>query len=317
MRVPLLGALVAMLALAGCGNEAEVARDRAQDARMAELDGKIEAVAARPAQADNSAALRAELQALQVRVAALENAPAQPVPADHSAALAELRKRLEALESSRKEVPATTAADTAPTPTQPETDVTAQVDGLLPQVRANPGDQNKLSELAGLLRKADKAARDKAISELRALVAEQPQSKEARLALAELLTTRFADLKNPMDQGRLASDVKKELDAALKIDPDYYDAVHFLAILKANYPTFTSEFQTAEKELLKAVELQAALTWEDRFADIYATWGMWYRVQGKLDEAGAKVQQGLDKAPRHEGLLAEKQRIEAARQAGG
>jgi hypothetical protein len=88
-----------------------------------------------------------------------------------------------------------------------------------------------------------------------------------------------------------------------------------MAVMKVNYPTFTDEFKTANKDLDKALELQANMAWDDSFADIYVHYSVWYRKQGKLDEAAVKVQAGLDKAPRNEALLAEKKAVDEARAA--
>ena len=52
--------------------------------------------------------------------------------------------------------------------------------------------------------------------------------------------------------------------------------------------------------------------WEDRFADMYAAYAEWYFKQDKLEEAAAKVQAGLDHAPRNQGLLDEQTKIENA-----
>lgn len=186
---------------------------------------------------------------------------------------------------------------------------------LLTRLKANPGNQDTVEELSKALHKADAATREKAVSELKALVTTEPQNKEARLALASVMAIRFRDLRNPMDQGKLAGDIKTELDKALEIDPAYYDAQHFMAIMKVNYPPFTDEFKTANKDLDRALELQAGLPWEDEFGEIYQAYSGWYRTQGMLDEATAKVQAGLDKAPRHDGLLAEKKNVDDAKAA--
>jgi hypothetical protein len=93
--------------------------------------------------------------------------------------------------------------------------------------------------------------------------------------------------------------------------------VAFLALMKVEYPTFSPEFKGANQDLERALKLQAKMTWEDDFADIYVGYSTWYRKQGKLDEAAARCQAGLDKAPRHEGLLAEKKKVEDARKPAG
>jgi hypothetical protein len=245
-------------------------------------------------------------------------AAAQPDAAE----LQRLRQRVSELDGENRRLEGEIAAANtpekpvekpAPKPADPE--AIKQAEDLLGRVKANPGNGDTVEELANALHKADAPTREKAANELKAIVAADPKNKEARLALASVMATRFRDLRNPMDQGKLAGDIKTELDKALEIDPAYYDAQHFMAIMKVNYPPFTDEFKTANKDLDRALELQASLPWEDEFGDIYAAYSGWYRAQGMLDEAAAKVQAGLDKAPRHEGLLAEKKKVDEARTA--
>ena len=45
---------------------------------------------------------------------------------------------------------------------------------------------------------------------------------------------------------------------------------------------------------------------------MYAAYAEWYFKQDKLEEAAAKVQAGLDHAPRNQGLLDEQTKIENA-----
>ena len=215
---------------------------------------------------------------------------------------------------SPKETTEPTKPEETPAGPTPDPEVKQKLQDLLPLVKGET-DMTSLREAVGLINTADKQTRDEFIASIQQWVKDEPENKHARMALARVLTTRFQDIKNPLQQGALATDIKKETEKALEIDPDYYEAQHFLAILKVNYPTFLPEFTGADKDLDKALDMQAKMTWEDRFADIYAAYGLWYRKQNKLDEAAAKVQAGLDHAPRNQGLLDEQKAIEDARNA--
>ncbi|MCA8911424.1 MAG: hypothetical protein KDB82_06950 [Planctomycetes bacterium] len=190
--------------------------------------------------------------------------------------------------------------------------VKQRLDELLPLVKTG-ADRESLQEAMELVGKSNKPARDEFIKQMQDWVKEEPNNEHARLALARALTVRFRDIEGqPMKQGALAGQVKGEIDKALEVDPDFYDAVRFKAILEVNYPTFTSEFKEANLALDKAIELQDKMNWEDRFADMYAAYAEWYFKQDKLEEAAAKVQAGLDHAPRNQGLLDEQTKIENA-----
>lgn len=270
-----------------------------------ELRAATDRLNAAQQQVDEAAAKSAntaELTALRDKVAKLE--------AETRRLEAELATRPAA---STTDKPAEPPADKQPAAADPE--AVKQAQELLGKVKANPTDYDTVEKLAEALRKADASTREKAIADLKAIVAADPRNKEARLALASVMVTRFRDLRNPMDQGALAAEIKTELDKAIDIDPGYYEAQHFLALMKTGYPPFTEEFKTANKDLDRAIELQSKMTWDDSFSEIYAAYAGWYRRQGKLEEAAAKVQAGLDKDPRNEDLLAEKKRIDDARAA--
>lgn len=227
--------------------------------------------------------------------------------------IASLEEEIEELKARANEVETDPEADEAPDETDaPDPAIVKQeIADLMPLVKA--GDRKAISDLQDAIRGADKQTRDDAIQTVRDWVKDDPDNKHARLTLAGVLVTRFQDLKSPMQQGALAGEVSEEVEKALKIDPDYYEAQHFLAILKVNYPTFAPEFKSADGELDKALELQKNMTWEDRFAEIYTAYAVWYRKQGKLDDAATWAQKGLDHAPRNEGLLNEKGKIETAK----
>lgn len=255
--------------------------------------------------------------ARQLRALETEDKPeaAPDETADLKKRITELEAEIEALKeaaAAAKQPEETTEPETTdPEPVIDVEAVTRKMEELWPLIKA--GDRQALGDMQDQLNGANKELRDTYIQKVKDWVNEEPKNKHARVTLAAALATRFQDLKDPMKMGALAGEIKTETEEALEIDPDYYEAQHFLAILKVNYPSFTPEFKSADESLDRALELQADMTWEDRFADIYAAYGMWYRMQKKYDDAAAKVQAGLDLAPRYQGLLDEQQRIEEAR----
>jgi hypothetical protein len=194
---------------------------------------------------------------------------------------------------------------------KPDPEVVKRLNDLLPMIKA--ADAKSMDTAYELIANSDKQTRDDFIARIEQWAKDEPENKNARLALATVLVARFQDIKDPMKQGALAGKIKGEADAALKVDPEYYDAVHFMAMLQVNYPTFAQEFKSANTTLDKALSMQENMTWDDRFAEIYVGYGMWYRKQEKYDDGLAWVQKGLDKAPRDQGLLDEKQRLEDAK----
>ncbi|MCC7510359.1 MAG: hypothetical protein IT464_13445 [Planctomycetes bacterium] len=237
-----------------------------------------------------------------------------------------LTKRVSDLEKQLAAQPAVTTskpaeAEAAPKPVEdkPANDAGAadrQSEALWPLVKS--GDKKAMNDLTELANGSSKEFRDKVIQQARDWVKDEPESKQARLTLASVLVSRFQDLRSePMKQGALAGEIVTEIDKALAIDPDYYEARHFLAIMKANYPTFAPEFKTANVDLDKALGMQAQMPWEESFCEIYAAYSMWFRKQGKLDDALAKVNAGLEKSSQDAGLLAEKEAVLAAQAAQG
>lgn len=334
MRYWLAGVVIgAGLAVAACGqnteHEREIASLKAEHAALQQtadnLADENDQLQSRLRRRETEVReVRVELEGLKQRMSHAESEPEKPEaprPEIDTELVDELRAKIADLEAEieelkqRAETPDNDEGEEVdlPVKTLDPAVVERKVNELMPLVRA--GDGNAMGELTDTLNRADKASRDDAIQRLRDWASDEPDNKHARLALAMVLTTRFRDLANPMEQGALASEVKTEIEKATEIDPDYYEARHFLAILKVNYPPFTPEFKEADKDLDKALELQQAMTWEDHFAEIYASYSMWHRMQNQLDEAAGWVQKGLDRAPRNQGLLDERARVEEARDA--
>ncbi|MCB9933307.1 MAG: hypothetical protein H6841_07795 [Planctomycetes bacterium] len=321
-RILLCMACAALLA-AGCGQnrDAEVAALKSENqttrTELERQQARVETLQDQLTQLDTDLRdARGEADALKLKLSKAEKPDNGAELQRLQSRITELEAEIERLKSAPVESPSIEPAPPeVKTEPEPKADPQAKqrLDELLPLVKTGT-DQAALNEALGLIEKADKPTRDEFIAQLRQWTKDEPENKHARLALALALTSRFQDLRGDMmKQGALAAEVKKETDKALAIDPDYYEAVHFLAILKANYPSFTPEFKDAPASLDKALELQANMTWEDRFADIYTAYAMWYRVQKKYDEAAAMVQAGLDHAPRNQALLDEQQAIEKAR----
>lgn len=178
---------------------------------------------------------------------------------------------------------------------------------------ADATDRANNSDVYELLWQVDAKTRKEVVDKLKAMVAENPEDKHLRLALANALITTFADVKQGIEQGVLAGAIMKEARTAEKIDPDFYDAVAFIAVYKANYPEGFAEFNEAWKDLDKALEMQAKMPWEDRFGEIYVAYSAWFFKQKKYDEALTKAQAGLDKDARNQELIDLKKKIEEAK----
>lgn len=332
MRYLLACSIAVLAVLAGCkdaNTEAELASTKAR-LTQSEQNAAEAAASADRAQGELSD-LRKQVSDLKNKLDALDKPapqpekPAQPAPdpqvAELKATIAGLEKKIAELEAAKATQPTVEKKPEPEKPAQPDAAALAEtakrIDALLPQVKSDAATGKQRDELLELLFKSDKPTRDRVIADMQEWVKAEPGNKHARMALASALVSRFADIKRDdfMAQATLAGDITGEAEKSLELDPEFYEAVAFLALMKVEYPTFSPEFKGANKDLDRAITLQAKLTWEDRFAEIYVGYSTWYRKQGKLDDAAAKVQAGLDKAPRNEGLLAEQKKIDDARAA--
>jgi tetratricopeptide (TPR) repeat protein len=311
---------IPLLLLAGCSDDGRVATlegklnnsvERINEVERQNEKLALELIALRKAVAESSApppdpaaikeleALRARLQAAEGRITSLEAAP-EPGP--------DLPEPEPVRDVTAN--PPDAPTDTAGAAKTPLAKDMRRLEELMPLIKSDvTGEQ--VYELVEIAEDSNKAFRDEVISRMRDWVKAEPENSRARLGLALALTTRFRDIRGDMmKQATLAGEVRKEAEKASEIDPEYYDAVHFMAILKVNYPTFAQEFQGAKEDLDKALEMQAQLPWDDAFCEIYAAYSLWYRKQGKLDDAMTKVNAGLQKSPQHKDLLNEKKAIE-------
>ena len=307
--------------LCGCGAQ--------DDAKVSSLEKRVVAAEAR---ADEQEAARKNLEVEQANLRkTLDGIKRESAPTQAGITREELKKELEdAMAALRKELAQakpgeTTSAGGATSKVEPPKEKTeaekakaieeakTKLAEKLQGFYANVGDTAARKAFMELLWEVDAKTRKEVVDKLKAMVAENPEDKTLRLALAEAIMSQFRDVKPGIEQGIWASNVLRESKKAAQIDPDYYDAVAFMATFKANYPEGFPEFAEAPKDLDKALELQSKMTWEDRFGEIYVAYAQWYFKQQKYDEALAKVQAGLDKDARNQELMDLKKKIEEAK----
>ncbi|MBP9892331.1 MAG: hypothetical protein KBG84_10555 [Planctomycetes bacterium] len=311
-----------MLWLCGCG-----AHD---DSKVIALEKRVVAAEAR---ADEQEAARKNLEVEQANLRkTLDGWKREPAAAAQAGVTRdELKKEIDdAMEALRKELaparPAETTSSGGTTgkvePPREKTEAEkakaieeakVKLAEKLPGFYANVGDTAARKAFMELMWEVDAKTRKEVVDKLKAMVAENPEDKTLRLTLAEALMSQWRDVKPGIEQGIWANNVLKESKKAAQIDPDYYDAVAFMATFKSNYPEGFPEFAEAPKDLDKALELQSKMAWEDRFGEIYVAYAQWYFKQQKYDEAMAKVQAGLDKDARNQELIDLKKKIEEAK----
>jgi predicted Zn-dependent protease len=276
-----------VLWLTGCGHQ--------DDSKVVALEKRVVAAETRAdAEKEDRERLATEIKGLKDELAkAPKVAPNESAPGlTRDDVRAEIKS---ALESLRKELAQAKPADTSGTggngPTakvdEPKEKTEAEKAKEIEEAKTklaeklgrfyeNVSDHAASKDVYELLWQVDAKTRKEVVDKLKALVAENPEDKNLRIALAQALTTTFRDVKTGIEQGILAGNIMKEAKKASQIDPDFYDAVAFVAVFKANYPEGFTEFAEAYKDLDKALELQSKMTWEDRFGEIYVAYGRWY-----------------------------------------
>src|SRR4029079_16794893 len=117
---------------------------------------------------------------------------------------------------------------------------------------------------------------------------------EAQLNLVRMLHEANGD----MDQiGILAMPADQSFNAALKIDPQNWEAQFVKAATMFYWPTNEARDNDALQRLSRLIDQQETMPSQPEFVQTYLALGNQYQKVGKLNEAMATWQLGLQKFP--------------------
>ncbi|HVU08406.1 MAG TPA: hypothetical protein VHG89_07675 [Verrucomicrobiae bacterium] len=142
---------------------------------------------------------------------------------------------------------------------------------------------------------------DQAIAELRQRAATDVSNPEISTTLGEALLNKVAsihDAGGDTDQmGILAMQADQSFNAALKIDPQNYEAQLVKSISMTYWPTDPTRDAETVQTLTSLIDRQETMASQPDFAQPYIYLGNEYQKIGELDKAQATWMLGLQKFP--------------------
>ncbi len=229
-----------------------------------------------------------------------ESVPAQPAPPDKiSTPKPEpLPVSAGAIESSK--IPAATPVVSEAKPDDSANPIHKAVDALL---AAKNG-----AEKHDLFQQLVKSGQiDAVIAELQQRTADNPNSAQLPTTLGEAQLNKIRAIKEAggdvNDMGILAMQADKNFNAALKIDPQNWEANFVKASTQFYWPPDEKRDNEAAQRLAGLIDQQETMTPNPAFVQTYIALGNQYEKMSQHDKAAATWQLGLTKFPNDPALL--------------
>ncbi len=148
---------------------------------------------------------------------------------------------------------------------------------------------------------------DDAVKALEKYAADHPQDAEAQYALGTGFLQKLLSVPDGPERGKWSTKAIASYDAALKIEPEHWEARFSKAMNYSQWPDFTGMQPVAIKEFEALVQQQEKKSPEAKFVQTYFQLGNTYRKAGNVDKAREAFQRGLALFPNDENL---KQQLE-------
>jgi hypothetical protein len=240
------------------------------------------------------------------------SAPAAP-PVFNSAPEQSASAAPEKIPALKTETPPTAPVENAQTPVSAATPVVANVK---PDDSANPihklvdgllSATNALDK-HNLFQQLVKSGQiDAAIAELQQRATDNPNDPEIPTTLGEAQLNKLVAIKEAggdlNDMGILAMQADQSFNAALKIDPQNWEANFVKASSMYYWPADPSRDADVVQRLSGLIDQQETMTAQPQFAQTYLVLGNEYQKIGQPDKAAATWQLGLTKFPNDPALL--------------
>jgi tetratricopeptide (TPR) repeat protein len=146
----------------------------------------------------------------------------------------------------------------------------------------------KIRELGGL---------DRAIAEMEKYAAAHADEAGPQVDLALAYVTKLLEVPDGPQRGLWSSKSMAACDAALKIDPEHWDAQFTKSMNLSQWPAFLGRQPEAIRGFEKLVEQQERSPSEPRFAQTYYLLGNTYRAAGNTEKARDAFRRGLERFP--------------------
>jgi tetratricopeptide (TPR) repeat protein len=147
---------------------------------------------------------------------------------------------------------------------------------------------------------------DAAIVELQQRVTDNPNSAQLPTTLGEAQLNKIRAIKEAggdiNDMGILAMQADKNFNAALKVDPQNWEANFVKASTQFYWPPDEKRDNEAAQRLAGLIDQQETMTPNPAFVQTYVALGSQYEKMGQHDKAVATWQLGLQKFPNDPGL---------------
>jgi tetratricopeptide (TPR) repeat protein len=142
---------------------------------------------------------------------------------------------------------------------------------------------------------------DQAIAELKQRAADNPDNAQFPTTLGEALLNKLRAIRDaggdPNDQGILAMQADQSFNAALKIDPQNWEANFVKAASMYYWPADATRDSDVVQRLSSLIDQQETMASQPQFAQTYVVLGNEYQKIGQPDRAQATWQLGLTKFP--------------------
>ncbi len=167
---------------------------------------------------------------------------------------------------------------------------------VLDSIRKGTFSQDSVYSLMNRAREL--AALDEALAAMETWAADRPTEAAAQVALGTAYVTKLLAVPSGPERGEWAMKSIGAYDAALKIEPENWDAQFYRAFNLSQWPSFLGKQPEAIRGFEKLIEQQEGRGQpEPRYAQTYFQLGTTYREAGNTDKAREVLRRGLEIFP--------------------
>jgi predicted Zn-dependent protease len=148
----------------------------------------------------------------------------------------------------------------------------------------------------------DSGQLDQAVTQLRQLMAANPQSAVYPGDLGEAYLKQCSQTTDVREQGILALNADELFDTALNLDPSDWEARYTKAVAMSHWPASLNKGQDVVDNFLTLIQQQQNLPTETQFALPYLRLGDYYKTTGDAASALNAWQQGASQFPGNDDL---------------
>lgn len=184
----------------------------------------------------------------------------------------------------------------------------AELEAILTSLRGGTFSRDSIFDL--MTRARELGGLDEALREMEKYAASRATDPNVQVAMGTAYAAKLLSVPDGPERGQWAMKSLASYEAALKLDPEHWDAQFAKAFNLSRWPAFLGRQPEAIQTFERLIEQQERSPQDPRFAQTYFQLGNTYREAGNTDKALEVFRRGLQAFPGDQALRDQIQLLE-------